>query len=367
MKKALVVTFSAAALALAGCSSNAETSTTPEANGSTAKLSVLTSLYPLEFLAKEVGGNLVDVQTLAPAGVEPHDLELSPKQVNELGQAGAIVYMKGFQSAVDEAIAQTEASRAIDISEAAELMPATGEGHHHHHHDGDDHTAEGHDHEGEDHDHTAEGHDHEGEDHDHTAEGHDHEGETAEGHDHEEAGHDHDHENLPFDPHFWLDPNRMAKVATLIGDKFAEIDPTHAADFKANAAKTAGAMKALAEEAVKNTQTCEHRTFVTTHEAFGYFAKLTNLEQAGLSGLDPESSPSPARLAEISKLVKDKGLNTIFTEELVSPKVADTLAKDLGIKAEVLSPIETQTDPSKDYVDMFKGDVSELVKALNCK
>ena len=126
-------------------------------------------------------------------------------------------------------------------------------------------------------------------------------------------------------------------------------------------------MKDLGAELVSGTATCEYTTFVTAHAAFGYLADRTGLTQVGISGLDPDSSPSPARLQEISELVKAQGVSTIFTEALIDPKVAETLAKDLGIETAVLDPIESQVNPDEDYPAAMRNNITALRKALHCK
>ena len=169
------------------------------------------------------------------------------------------------------------------------------------------------------------------------------------------------------DPHFWLDPVRMASAATLVGEKLAEADPANAETYKANAKALNEELTALGDDLVMKTSNCQVTTFVTAHTAFGYLADRTGLTQVGISGLDPESSPSPARLAEIGQIAKDQGVTTIFTEALIDPKVAQTLADDLGLSTAVLDPIESQTDSSKDYAAVMNDNIAALTKANNCQ
>ncbi|MDU5164376.1 MAG: metal ABC transporter substrate-binding protein [Actinomyces sp.] len=286
----------ATALALSACTSTASSS------GSSSKdetLTVMASFYPLKYLAEKIGGDHVTVTSLTPDGAEPHDLELSPKMVDSLSSADAVVYLAGFQGAVDEAIEQQAPKTVIDVSPAAELVEAGTDANHpaEEEEEGTDEAQSG----------EAEGHDHEG-------------------HDHE--GHEH-HHDMSADPHFWLDPVRMAKAATLVGDKLAEADSAHADTYKANA-------KALSEELTTLGDTLVSRT-------------------------------SPARLAEIAQIAKDQGVTTIFTEALIDPKVAQTLADDLGITTAVLDPIESQTDASKDYAATMNSNIDALTKALDCQ
>lgn len=319
----------ATALALSACTS---TATSGDSSSKDGKLTVMASFYPLQYLAEKIGGEHVSVTSLTPEGAEPHDLELSPKMVDSLSSADAVVYLAGFQSAVDEAIEQQAPKTVIDVSPAAELVEA-----------------------GTDANHPSE------EEEEATDEAQS--GET-EGHDHE--GHEH-HHDMSADPHFWLDPTRMAKAATLVGDKLAEADSAHADVYKANAKALAEELNTLSDTLVTKTSSCKVKTFVTAHTAFGYLADRTSLTQVGISGLDPESSPSPARLAEIAQIAKEQGVTTIFTEALIDPKVAQTLADDLGITTAVLDPIESQTDASKDYAATMNSNIDALTKALDCQ
>ena len=326
----------ATALALSACTSTASSGDSSSKDGS---LTVMASFYPLQYLAEKVGGEHVSVTSLTPDGAEPHDLELSPKMVDSLSSADAVIYLAGFQSAVDEAIEQQAPKTVIDVSSAAELVEAGSDA---------NHPAEEEEEAAEE---TQSG---ETDAHDHDHEGHDH------------AGHDH-HHDMSADPHFWLDPVRMAKAATLVGDKLAEADSAHADTYKANAKALAEELTTLGDTLVAKTSKCQVKTFVTAHTAFGYLADRTGLTQVGISGLDPESSPSPARLAEIGQIAKEQGVTTIFTEALIDPKVAQTLADDLGITTAVLDPIESQTDASKDYAAVMQANIDALTKANNCQ
>ena len=338
----------ATALALSACTS---TATSGDSSSKDGKLAVMASFYPLQYLAEKIGGEHVSVTSLTPEGAEPHDLELSPKMVDSLSSADAVVYLAGFQSAVDEAIEQQAPKTVIDVSPAADLIEA-GTDANHPAEDEEEATDEAQSGKTEAHVHDHEGHDREGHNHDH------------EGHDHE--GHDH-HHDMSADPHFWLDPTRMAKAATLVGDKLAEADSAHADVYKANAKALADELNTLSDTLVTKTSSCKVKTFVTAHTAFGYLADRTGLTQVGISGLDPESSPSPARLAEIAQIAKEQGVTTIFTEALIDPKVAQTLADDLGITTAVLDPIESQTDASKDYAATMNSNIDALTKALDCQ
>jgi len=307
----VVVSAGLTALALAACSSGGSGGS----GGSSGDdgVAVLASFYPLQYVTEQVGGDLVSVDSLTPPGAEPHDLELSPAQVDEVGRADLVVYLSEFQAAVDDAVDANPPAHVVDAAQDTEL-----------------HAAE-----------------------------HD-----AEGEEHAEGEEDHDHGSL--DPHFWLDPSRLPAVADDVAAQLAEIDPDHADTYRANAADFTQAMSDLDAEYQAGLETCESRAIVTTHEAFSYLAERYDLEQVGISGVDPEGEPSPARLAEVGRVVQDEGVSTIFFETLASPKVAETLADELGVETAVLDPLEGLTDDTQDYVSVAQANLETLRTALSC-
>ncbi|MEV5441835.1 metal ABC transporter substrate-binding protein [Streptomyces sp. NPDC052644] len=296
------------------------------------KLDVVASFYPMQFLAEQIGGDKVSVTTLTRPGVEPHDLELKPRQIAGLQDAGFILYLKGLQPAVDEAVKQSGVKNAVDAATLTTLET---------HGTSEDHSA------------------HEGEAHTDEA----HEGETHAG------GHEHDHSEAGGDPHIWLDPVKYAEVAKGVGDRLAKADPDNAATYEKNTdelVKKLGALDTSFREGLKNTTT---RTFITTHSAFGYLAERYGLDQEGIAGLDPESEPSPARVKELQQIAKKEKVTTVFFETLASDRTARTLAKDTGLKTDVLDPLEGITDRSKgaDYLEVMRANLTALQKALGAK
>ncbi|MCK8676942.1 metal ABC transporter substrate-binding protein [Streptomyces lichenis] len=295
--------------------------------GSDGKVDVVASFYPMQFLAERIGGTHVEVTTLTQPGVEPHDLELKPRQIGQLGEADYVLYLKGLQPAADEAIDQSEAKTKVDAGSLTTLEEhgASTEGHGHEH--GDEHSEE-------------EGH---GE------EGHEHEGGT--------------------DPHVWLDPVKYAEIAKGVGDSLAKADPDHAADYRKNTAalvKELTALDTAYASGLKNTST---RTFITTHAAFGYLAERYGLDQEGISGVSPEAEPSPARIKELQSIARKDKVGTVFFETLASDRTAKTLARDTGLKTAVLDPLEGITDRSKgdDYLQVMRSNLTALKQALGAR
>ena len=298
-----------ASLALTACAPAAST---------TGKQTVLASFYPLAFVAERVGGDLVDVDLLTPPGAEPHDVELSPAQVRGVGEADLVVYLSGFQAAVDQAITARAPEHVVDAADAGVL-----------HDDEDAGLAE--------------------------EDGHDDEAEDA----------DHDHE---FDPHFWLDPTRLTAVAGHVADALGAIDPENATTYEDAATALAGELQQLDADFVTGLATCETSAFVTTHAAFGYLAERYGLEQIAISGIEPSTEPSPARLREVADALAGRDVTTIFTETLVSPKVAQVLAADLGMATDVLDPIGglADVDADVDYLSIMRANLEALRTAMRC-
>ncbi|MFS7880047.1 metal ABC transporter substrate-binding protein [Streptomyces asiaticus] len=306
---------------LTACSTNAGDGRTD------GKLDVVASFYPMQFLAQRIGGSAVHVSSLTKPGVEPHDLEISPRQTADLSEAGLVVYLKGLQPSVDRAIAQAEPKQVADAASYTSLEDhgTEVEGEHGHGDEGE----EGHD-----------GH-----------EGHDHSGDAA------------------ADPHIWLDPVRYAQVAKGVGKALEKADPDHAAAYKKNTTALVKELNTLDQDFRTGLKGRSSDTFITTHAAFGYLAERYGLRQEAISGLDPESEPSPARVKGLHTIAKKDKVNTVFFETLVSDRTARTLAGDLHLRTDVLDPIEGIGSKSKgdDYIQVMRANLKALKRALGAK
>ncbi|GAA2714918.1 MULTISPECIES: metal ABC transporter substrate-binding protein [Streptomyces] len=287
------------------------------------KLQVIASFYPMEFLAQQIGGEHVDVTGLTKPGVEPHDLELTPRQTGSLADAGAIVYLKGLQPAVDAAIKQSGNKHVADAASFTRL---------------ENHGAEAGGHEGEGADEGADDH-----------------------HGHQDGA--------GTDPHVWLDPVRYAQVAKGVAKTLGEADPEHRADYERGASELAKKLDTLNNDFAAGLKNRASDTFITTHAAFGYLAERYGLVQEAISGVDPESEPSAARMKQLHALAEDHHVSTVFFETLASPATAKTLAGDLKLKTDVLDPLEGITDASRgrDYFGVMKANLAALQKALGTK
>ncbi len=358
MNRSFPLAIAVAALTLAGCAAFEADDGAGGDEEASRGTTVLTSFYPLQYLAEEIGGDRLEVTSLTPPNVDPHNLELAPRTVADMADAALVVHLSGFQPAVDEAVAVTGA-RAFDAADHTELLTAGQTGHEHAEEDAGHEHAEG-AHDGHDDAHDE----HEGDDahdeHEHDDAHDEHEGDDGHGHEHESSG------DGALDAHFWLDPVRLAEVGEALSTELSEIDPDGAATYRANAEELVAELHALDEELAAGLASCERDTIVVAHEAYGYLTAEHGLRQEGLSGLDPESEPSPARLAEIADVVAEHDVDTIFVESLLSPAVSETLAEDLGLRTAVLDPLENQQDESADYLDVMRANLGAMQEALGC-
>lgn len=280
-----------AALAVTAACGNA--SGGGQAGGGDGALRVDAGFAALGWVTGEVGGSHVDVRLVTPPGAEPHDLELTPRDVADRHDADLVVLLKGFQPALDDAVADRP-EHVLDVTTAAQL-----EGR---------------------------------------------------------------------DPHFWLDPLRLAEVGDAVADRLAAADPPHAPDFAAGAADVRDQLESLDREFRRGLQDCERRDLVSGHDAFGYLARRYGLRARGIAGLDPTAEPTPRQLATLSQFVEDHGVTTVFFETLADPAVAKTVAAETGARAAVLDPVESlgAAPPDDDLVVVLRRNLAALRDGLGC-
>ncbi len=295
---------------------------------------MVVSFYPLEWAATRIAGDHASVQTLTAPGAEPHDIELTPQGVADVQSADLVVYSAGLQAAVDQAVDTQAADHALDVNDAADLEE-TG---------------------------AADDHEHEADEEEEQAD---------EGHSGEEHADEHDEDHADddgLDPHFWLDPARMGTVSSDIADRLAEVDPDHAQDYRTNADTLVQELTKLKDDFDTGLASCEQQDMVTSHEAFGYLAHEYGFDQVGITGISPDAEPSPARLAEVTRIVKESGVDTIYSEVLIGTDIAQTLASETGAQVLVLDPVEGLTDASAgdDYIEVMQANLDALREGQHC-
>lgn len=295
------------ALMLAAVACSSAGGTADGVSDASEPLSVATSFYPLAAAAEAVGGECVEVVNLTPPGVEPHDLELTPDDVEAIGSADLILYLgSGFQPAVEDSLGDAQGS-AVDVLTLVDTAPAPPS------------EAE---------------------------------------------------EGLLVDPHVWLDPGLWAEAVQQIPQALATAAPDARCDFSANARSYVAELSAIDEEFTTALSGCRVDVIVTNHAAFGYMASAYGLTQEAISGLEPDAEPTPARLAELKDLVDANGVTTIFSEDLVSPEVAQTLADEADVDTATLNTLEgltpEQVEAGEDYASVMRTNLDTLAAALGC-
>jgi zinc transport system substrate-binding protein len=268
---------------LAGATALVPTACGGGSDASSGATNVVAGFYPLAFAAEQVGGAGVEVTNLTPAGAEPHDLELSPRELEDILGADLVVYVGGgFQPAVEEAVESSDV-QAIDVLE-------------------DD------------------------------------------------------------DPHVWLDPVRFAQVVERIGTELGG---------EPRARRLAARLRALDDDFRLGLADCERRELVTTHDAFGHLADRYGLEVIPITGIAPEAEPSPRDLDEIASLVEERDVTTVYTEPLLSPEIAETVAREAGATTAVLDPVEGLTEEElsrgEDYFSVMEANLDALRTGLGCR
>lgn len=168
------------------------------------------------------------------------------------------------------------------------------------------------------------------------------------------------------DPHFWLDPLLMADLGDAVADALVEIDPEGEQAYRDGAATLRRSMQQIDTAYADGLADCARDTVVVSHDAFGYLERF-GIELAPIAGLSPGAEATPAHLAELERLVEEEGVTTVFAETLGSSKMADTLAADLGVRTEVLDPIEgVAADSEDDYETLMRHNLDALREANGC-
>nr|WP_246824692.1 metal ABC transporter substrate-binding protein [Olsenella sp. HMSC062G07] len=320
----LGLTALSAGTLLAGCASQgAAPSTGPDAAGSATKIKVAASFYPMYDFASKIGGDRVDVTCLVPAGTEPHEWEPSTADMRTLGEAKLLVYNgAGMEHWVDDTLASLggDVPKAVEASKGADLLKLSAD-----------------------------------------ALKEEQEEEQSSGGDPSKVS--------DTDPHCWLSPRVAKQEMSNIRDGLVAVDPDGASTYDANYETWAAKLDALDEEFRSGLDPLPNKSIVVSHEAFGYLCHDFGLTQMPIEGIEADAEPDAQAMAKIVDFVKAHGVKTIFSEELVSPKVAQSIADATGAKVEVLNPLEGLSDEElaagDDYFSVMRSNLDELKKALS--
>ena len=275
-------------------------------SSSVKKISVYTSFYAMYDFAKKIGGDKIDLTNLVPSGTEPHDWEPTPSNMANIEKANVLIYNgAGMENWMDKVLNSIKNKELIVVEASKDIKLL-------------DNTDED--------------------------------------------------EDLKYDPHVWLNPTLAKKQMEAIKKALVIADPINKDYYEKNYTDNAKKLDNLNNEFKDTVAKFKKKDIVVAHQAFGYISDAYGLNQVAIEGLTADSEPTPAKMAEIVKFAKENDVKYIFFEELVSPKVAEAIAREVGAKTEVLNPLEglEQDDikAGKEYFSVMRDNLEALKKAL---
>lgn len=305
-KKILICLLSSIFILFLGACSQDKQKDVKESHG----MKIVTSFYPVYAMVKAVSGDLNDVRMIqSSSGI--HSYEPSANDIAAIYDADVFVYhshtLESWAGSLDPSLQKSK----VKVLEASEGMTL----------------------------------------------------ERVPGLEDMKAGDGIDEKTL-YDPHTWLDPEKVAEEAQIIADKLSELDSANKDTYQKNAQSFSAKAHDLTKKYQPIFEKANQKTFVTQHTAFSYLAKRFGLNQLGIAGISPDQEPSPRQLTEIQEFVKTYKVKTIFTESNASSKVADTLVKSTGVSLKTLNPLEADPQNDKSYLDNLEEDIAILAEEL---
>jgi zinc transport system substrate-binding protein len=274
------------------------------------KIKVVTSFYPLYFFASQIAGDKAIVSNITPAGAEPHEYEPTARDIASIEDSNLLVLNGGGLEGWSENVQSNLNKNKTKVVVAGDGLTTKK------------HLEEGQDHDG-------------------------------------------------IDPHIWLSPVLARQMVDKIESGLSISDPSNLSYYKSNAEILKNELSVLDEEFKKGLVTCGSKNIITSHSAFAYLASAYGLNQVSIAGLSTEEEPSSKEMSEISKFSKDNNVKYIFFESLISPKLSETIAKEIGAQTLVLNPIEGLTideiNSGKDYFSEMRNNLVNLKIALQCR
>ena len=305
-KKILICLLSSIFILFLGACSQDKQNDVKESHG----MKIVTSFYPVYAMVKAVSGDLNDVRMIqSSSGI--HSYEPSANDIAAIYDADVFVYhshtLESWAGSLDPSLQKSK----VKVLEASEGMTL----------------------------------------------------ERVPGLEDMQAGDGIDEKTL-YDPHTWLDPEKVAEEAQIIADKLSELDSANKETYQKNAQSFSDKAHDLTKKYQPIFEKANQKTFVTQHTAFSYLAKRFGLNQLGIAGISPDQEPSPRQLTEIQEFVKTYKVKTIFTESNASSKVADTLVKSTGVTLKTLNPLEADPQNDKSYLENLEDNIAILAEEL---
>lgn len=289
--------------------------------GAVAQLKVTTTIYPLYSIVKEIGAQKVQLNNMIPFGVEAHGFDPTPNDIAKLSKSDVFIVSSDAMEPWKDKIVESLKieNKVFDMSQHVQLIEMEEE-------DSDSH-----------------------------------------GHAHKHEG----HEGENIDPHYWVSLNNYIIMVNAISKLLIEKDSSNREYYEKNTALYLEKVNALKSKFDASMQTCSNKKILVNHDAFSYFAHDYDVKQYSVSGMTPENKPSAKQIAELIKIVKQEGINTVFFEEFASPKVAQTIAKETHTKTDSLRPVENiskdENEKGIGYLEIMEENLQKLKFAMGCK
>jgi zinc transport system substrate-binding protein len=301
-----------AVVALAGCDRSEHTTST--------KLQVVTTLFPLFDFARIIAGDRADVTMLLPPGMEPHSFEPKPNDIVRISKAGLFVYTNRYMEPWAETILKGIDRKRLNVVDAGQGVSFL-------------------------------------------------KGSPMDAHDHHEHG---DHGAEIMDPHIWLDFGNAVQIVNNLLAGFTAADPDNSSLYRNNAAVLISRLHELDQRYRDRLSSCTTRVFLHGgHYTFGYLARRYGLEYRSLSGISSESEPSAAKMAAMVRQIRSAGVRYLFTEELLSPRLSETLAGEAGVAVLKLHGAHNlgkdDVDRGTGFIGLMEQNLINLQKGLACR
>lgn len=293
------------------------------ASNSSPQMRVITTLYPIEYFTKRVGGIRVDVSNLVSAGVEAHHFEPTAGDLRKVQEADLLIYAgAGFEPWVDRTLAALGDSAPDPFSVVDEVGSGV-------------------------------------------------EGGKGVDYGNGPGGDDDQPEEEPADPHVWLDPLTAVDVVRVIQDAISSVDHPGEEVYAANAADLETELRELHEAFSSGLTNCSFDAFVTSHAAYGYLGDRYDLREVSLTGTSPEAEPKPGSLAGITEEMRELGLRHVFVEPILDPRTVESLAREVGAEVLLLHPLESltpeQAERGETYFSLMRQNLDALRRGLDCR
>lgn len=306
MKKKISVILLCVVFSIAVLSGCSTKTSKDKSSKDVSKISVYTSFYAMYDLTKKIGGDKISLTNLVPAGTEPHEWEPTPTDIANLENANVFIYNgSGMETWTDKVLKSLKNEKLIAVETSKDLKLLNNI---------------------------------------------------------DKA------EDLEYDPHVWLNPMLAKKQMEAIRNALVTADPSNKTYYESNYTDNANKIDLLDQEFKATTSKFTRKDIVVAHQAFGYMCDAYGLKQVAIEGLNADSEPSPAKMAEITEFCKANNVKYIFFEELISPKVAESIAKEVGAKTEVLNPLEgleeKDIQAGKEYFSVMRDNLAILKNAL---